>query len=85
MKSARSSVALIKKDSEVSRYALIFEAELILNLKFQLQAKKVFHLLNRFLPLHHGSHICYIYIPQYSSGTKLIMKRNIITAFYGLL
>ena len=33
MKSAQSSVALIKKDSEVPNYALIFEAELILNLR----------------------------------------------------
>ena len=61
MKSARSSVALIKKDSEVPSYALIFEAELILNLTLQLHAKKVFHLLNSFLPLHHGSQICYIF------------------------
>ena len=59
MKSAQSSVALIKKDSEVPSYAQIFEAELILNLALQLHAKKVLHLLNSFLPLHHGSHICY--------------------------
>ena len=59
MKSAQSSVALIKKDSEVPNYALIFEAELILNLTLQLHAKKVLHLLNSFLPLHDGSHICY--------------------------
>ena len=61
MKSAQSSVALIKKDSEVPNYALIFEAELILNLTLQLHAKKVLHLLNSFLPLHHGSHICYTF------------------------
>ena len=49
---------VIKKDSEVPNYALIFEAEFILNLTLQLHAKKVLHLLNSFLPLHHGSHIC---------------------------
>ena len=70
-------MALIKKDSEVPNYPLIFEAELILNLTLQLHAKTVVHWLNSFPPLHHGSHHL-LYIQQYSSGTKLIMKTDII-------
>ena len=54
-------MALIKKDSEVPNYPLIFEAELILNLTLQLHAKTVVHWLNSFPPLHHGSHICYTF------------------------
>ena len=38
-------MALIKKDSEVPSYALIFEAELILNLTLQMHAKKVFYIM----------------------------------------
>ena len=40
MKSARSSVALIKKDSEVPSYAQIFEAEYDIKFSFTTARKK---------------------------------------------
>ena len=80
-------MALIKKNSEVPSYALIFIPELINSTLREPTRKKLLPFVKScFLPLHNGSNICYMYQGHLSG--KLIMrttKKRLLFMVFGQL